>query len=231
MLVIGHRGAAALAPENTLEGIEAAVRARSDGVEIDVRLSADGVLVLMHDPDVARTTSGTGRVDASTAKELARLGVPALDDVLEAAPAELLLVVEVKGNPWEAGHDAGEPVAHALATTLAERGSRRIVVSSFNPAALAIVREKAPGVRTAVLTSAGFDPASNLAAAVAGGHDECHVPAQILEESFVERARAAGRAVVAWTVNDALTLRAFRSWGVDGAITDDPAAARAVLAG
>src|SRR5919106_2788349 len=130
MEVIGHRGAAALARENTLDAIAAGLIAGAAGVEIDVRLSADGSLVLMHDPDVARTTAGTGRVDDMTREQLGVLGVPSLDEVFTLFPRNALLVLELKGHPWEAGYDPAEPAAHTLAEELAADGDRRVVVSS-----------------------------------------------------------------------------------------------------
>lgn len=230
MEVIGHRGAAALGPENTLEAIAAGLAAGAAGVEVDVRRSADGHLVLMHDPDVARTTDGTGRIDEMPLAHLRPLGVPALDEVFELVPRDALLVLELKGHPWEAGYDPAEPVAYALAAALVADGDRRVVVSSFNPVALGVIRGSVPRCRTAVLTSAAFDLATNLAAAVDGGHDECHVPAALIDGAFVERAHEAGKRVVGWTVNDPALLRSLADARVDAVITDDPAAAIAALA-
>ena len=230
MEVIGHRGAKALAPENTLEAIRAGLDAGADGVELDVRASADRALVLMHDADVSRTTNGTGRVAELSVSDLRSLvpTIPILDEVFAAVPRDSLLVLELKGHPWEAGYDPEEPVAHALARALAADGERRVVVSSFNPVALGVIRSNAH-VRTAVLTSEAFDLGTNLAAAVDGGHDECHVPAKLIDEAFVARAHEAAKRVVVWTVNDPDRLRALASAGVDAVITDDPAAAIAAL--
>ncbi|MGH2728494.1 MAG: glycerophosphodiester phosphodiesterase [Actinomycetota bacterium] len=229
MEVIGHRGGAALAPENTLAAIRAGLEAGADGVEVDVRMSSDGLAVLMHDPDVSRTTSGSGRVADLKAAELASLGVPTLAAVLELVPVDRRLIVEVKGTPWETGHDPNEPVARAVAALLADRGARRVTVSSFNPIALAIVRTNAPGVSTGVLTPPAFDLRSNLAAVRDGDHDESHVPVEILEESYVAEAHEQGRPVLAWTVNDPDVIRRCRDWGVDGVITDDPPVALTAL--
>jgi glycerophosphoryl diester phosphodiesterase len=238
--VIGHRGGAALGPENTLAAIAAGLAAGADGVEVDARRTTDGAVVLMHDPDLDRTTDGAGRIDGSTLADVRALDaahrftgegdgargtgvvVPTLEEALDLVSSDRLLVVEVRGHPWEAGYDPAEPVAHAVAALLGGRGGRRLVASSFDPFALQVIRENAPGVRTAVLTSPAFDLASNLAAAVAGDHEECHVPAVLVEESFVREAHAAGRRVVAWTVDDPERVRALASWGVDGVITDDP---------
>ena len=229
MDVIGHRGGAGLGPENTLGSIRAALAAGADGVEIDVRLSADGVAILMHDADVARTTGAAGLVAELNADVMRSLGVPTLEETLAAVPADRLLVVEVKGTPWEPGHDPTEALGRVVAELLAGHPDRRIVVSSFNPMTLVAVRAVAPGLRTAVLTSPSFDPASNLAAAIEGSNDECHVPEELVESVFVKLAHEAGKRVVAWTVNEPDRLRALASWGIDGVITDDPSTALAAL--
>src|ERR1700675_773367 len=76
--VIGHRGAAGLAPENTLAGFRKAAEIGVGWVEVDVHLSADGVPVVIHDDTLDRTTSGTGPVAAKSAAALEALGVPTL---------------------------------------------------------------------------------------------------------------------------------------------------------
>lgn len=229
MEVIGHRGGGALARENTLDAIRECLAAGADGVEIDVRLSSDGVPVLMHDVDVDRTTDGSGRVDGLPAGELRSLGVSALEDVLGIVPVNRRLIIELKGTPWEAGHDASEPLARVVGELLTSRTASRLTVSSFNPIALAVFRSVAPDISTGVLTSPAFDLGSNLSAVIDGDHNECHVPAEVLDWAFVDRAHGAERLVVAWTVNDPETVRMLSDWGVDGVITDDPLMALAAL--
>ncbi|MDD1751640.1 MAG: glycerophosphodiester phosphodiesterase, partial [Methanotrichaceae archaeon] len=74
-LVIGHRGAKALAPENTLQGICSAASCKADWVEVDVRLSKDGTLILMHDETVDRTTNGSGKVEDLSLEDLKTLNL------------------------------------------------------------------------------------------------------------------------------------------------------------
>lgn len=249
MQLIGHRGAKAFAPENTLEAIDAGLAAGADGVEVDVRLTSDGVPILLHEALLGSTTDGTGYVrevsydavrtlDAGArfspdgaafpAKGLG-IRVPTLLEALNRVPVDRVLIVEIKGTPWDAGHDPTEPTARAVASLLPDHSSRAITVSSFNPAALAVVRELCPGIRTGVLTAPAFDADSNLAAAVAGEHEECHVPTTVVDAAFVTRAHEAGRRVVAWTVDEPDALKMMVVYGVDAVICDDPAAARRVI--
>lgn len=131
-LVIGHRGAAAYAPENTLVSFRRALELGADALEFDVRRAADGVAVVMHDPTVDRTTDHTGPVHRYTSTELARFdagfrfspdgrtypfrgtgeGVPSLRDVITSCP-DVPLLIEVK-----------EPgVQEAVARELVETGA------------------------------------------------------------------------------------------------------------
>jgi len=88
MMIIGHRGAAALEPENTLLSIERAMDIGVDAVEIDVHLSKDKELVVIHDATVDRTTNGTGPVSSYTVQEIKRLdagkgeAIPTLQEVI-----------------------------------------------------------------------------------------------------------------------------------------------------
>jgi glycerophosphoryl diester phosphodiesterase len=217
MLVIGHRGAAALAPENTLASIRAAFEAGADMAEIDVRLSAEGRPVVVHDETLERLFDRRSRVDELTQQQLANYGIPTLEQAWEAARGRL--VIEIKGR-W--GSDEGTAVAGAVATTLGGRGTGRAIVSSFDLPALRAFANAMPDVCTGVLTPDPIDAASNIACAADGHHEICFLPAARMSAHVVDAAHAAGRRVVAWTVNDRALIRAMRAWGADGVITDDP---------
>ncbi len=107
--IIAHRGASAEAPENTMPAFERALLQRADAIELDCRLSADGVVMVIHDKDLDRTTSGTGPIYAQTAQELDKLDagawkgeefkgtpLPRFDDVLDFAQGRIPLLVELK---------------------------------------------------------------------------------------------------------------------------------------
>ncbi|RIK22153.1 MAG: glycerophosphodiester phosphodiesterase, partial [Anaerolineae bacterium] len=100
-LIIGHRGASADAPENTLAAFALALEQNADGIELDVQLSADGVPVIIHDDDVDRTTDGAGRVHDLTLAELRALtiagehAIPTLDELFEMLGRRPLYNVEL----------------------------------------------------------------------------------------------------------------------------------------
>jgi glycerophosphoryl diester phosphodiesterase len=126
VLRIGHRGAAGHAPENTLAAIQKGIALGVDFVEIDVRRTADGVLVVLHDETVNRTTNGRGRVDQLSIRDLKKLDagsgedIPTLEEVLKAVAGRsgLMLELKVKGvaqQTFEAVREAGfkNPVIYA----------------------------------------------------------------------------------------------------------------------
>src|SRR5918992_2292030 len=98
-MVVAHRGASVEEPENTIAAFEAAIDAGADAVEFDVRMTADGHPVVMHDPDVSRTTDGTGLVCEVTLEELRRLGVPTLEDALGCLSGRAAADIEIKNLP------------------------------------------------------------------------------------------------------------------------------------
>lgn len=134
-LIIGHRGASAGAPENTLAAFALAQEQGADGVELDVQFSADGQIVIMHDATVDRTTNGTGRVTDLTLAQLQALDagagqtIPTLDELFEAFGPSLLYNIEIKDWGWR-DHHLELAVADRIAAYHLER---QVLVSSFNP--------------------------------------------------------------------------------------------------
>ncbi len=216
-LVISHRGAGALAPENTLEGIRAAALCRADYVELDVRLSRDGELVLMHDESVDRTTNGKGLVEELDLKELKALRVrgqeiPTLGEALILAKKlDLGLVVEMKEEGLE------ELVAEALS------GSNCIVTSYYHSSLYEI--KDISDLRTGIIIASL--PIKPVQLALWARADAIF-PKRINPRLFKE-AHQKGLSVYPWTVN----TRDSASWllrlGADGLVTDDPCLIRESL--
>lgn len=231
MLVIGHRGVSARAPENTLPAFLLALE-HADGIETDVRLTADGSAVLMHDDDTSRTTRHDGCVSEMNLDDLRRLDpgsgatwgepltVPTLDELLGVALGRTRLYLELKGARCDAGWRSAAPVADAIADRVAT--AEDLTVSSFDPTAIARMRELAPAIPTALTIAPGAASADAFAFAAAEGHRECHISVRDASPTAIAAAHAAGLSVLAWTVNDAETARTLMDAGCDGVFSDDP---------
>ncbi|CCG07563.1 glycerophosphodiester phosphodiesterase family protein [Pararhodospirillum photometricum] len=232
--VIGHRGAAALAPENTLAGLR---RAAADGVawvEVDVQLTADGVPVLLHDATLERTTSGSGPLAAATAAEVATLDAgswfgPAFtgEPVAFLAPAlrtaaglGLAMVLELKAPP-----DGAALARTALAVALAIQPVPRFLVSSFDLDALAAAQRHAPEVPRALLADGadGWTAADLIATAQRLGCGAVHLDDALATPQTLQVLEQAGLARVVWTVNEPARALALWDQGADAIISDRPA--------
>ena len=209
-LVLGHRGSAGLAPENTLAGIRAAARAGADGIEFDVQLSRDGVPVLIHDETLDRTTDGRGPVAARTRSELKRLDagvwfgpgfrrerIPTLEEALRLAKRlGLRCYVELKNNRVSYPGLERKALARLRRTGML----RRSWVASFNLASVERVRRLAPRQAVLWITPRAPGPAliRRLRRTGIGGVSILHLAAT---PDVAGRLRAAGLALQMWTVN------------------------------
>lgn len=211
---MGHRGDTGRHPENSL----AAVMAALEGVgaaEIDIRLTADGRLVLAHDP----TVEGIDIAGAEwrVLAPLRRAGHPLclLDEVV-GLPGRLDL--EVKSySPALGLDDSGH-----LALLVAARARPCDIVTSFYWPDLDLIRRRAPEVATGLLVADRSLMGSVVAHAVEMGHVAIAPEDSLIDADLVSRARAAGRAVMAWTVNDPDRAGELYQLGVTAIISDVP---------
>jgi glycerophosphoryl diester phosphodiesterase len=239
-MIVAHRGASAVEAENTLPAFEAALAAGADAVEFDVRLSADGVPVVMHDPDVSRTTDGAGLVRDMTLAQLKRLSirtasgastdVPTLAEALASLSGRALADIEVKNIPGEPDFEPDrERVVEAIISAIVGvpgMEGEGALLSSFNPFSLSRSRELAPEVLTGLLTAEGVDARAAIGFARERG-DAWILPflGEVLNagESFIEEAHAAGLLVGTWIVDDPDRAVALMLKGIDAVATNDPA--------
>lgn len=226
MLILGHRGASAIAPENTVAALRAAVQTGAAGSEFDVRMTADGVCVCTHDAVLAFEGAQRLVCDVTLEQLAGSLAAPVatLADALGALQGHLA-VAEIKSNPWDACYDP----EHALAEAVVRAVPVGSVVACFDPAALERARALRSEVATAVITGAAFDPEANLEAAISGGHDVCSVEHVAVQQGFVERAHARGKLVYAWATDEPAEVRRLAACGVDALMCDHPARALAAL--
>jgi glycerophosphoryl diester phosphodiesterase len=230
-LILAHRGARRVAPENTLDAFARAVAMGADGVELDVRRTADGALVLHHDPVVANGT----RIAATPAAQL-RADHPEIPTLVEALDvcAGVLVNVEIKNLPWEPDFDADEQSAEAVVELLDARDGRDdVIVSSFHLATIDRVRATGTSVPTGLLTLGRRNLPMLLDLAAERGHAAIHPDRRAAgrrhAESLVADAHDRGLEVNVWTVNAAATIVRLADAGVDGLITDVPDVARKAL--
>lgn len=245
--VIGHRGAAGVAPENTLPAFDHAVTVGAHAVEFDLQCTADRRLVVLHDPTVDRTTDGSGPIDGMTLEEARRLDagyrftpdrgttfpfrgrgvrIPTLDEVI-ARLGELPVVLEIKS----------ERAAAALRGWLSKTEVRgRALVGSFSRSALESVAPHAfeRCASRAELRAYVLLGKIGLAGVSVPDADAVMVPERyrglrIVTPRFVRRARGDGLGVFVWTVNRPDAMRRLWEWGVDGLISDDPGRALRIL--
>jgi len=230
--IIGHRGAALSAPENTLAGFCMAAAHGVSWVEFDVRLTRDGRCILLHDDTLDRTTSGHGPAAALSFAEIRRLDagswfgpdfvgqpVPGLEETIDLlAQLALGAVVELKPAP---GSEAA--TGRAAAALLAERWPGSLpppLLSSFKPAALAGAREAAPQLPRALLV--GSVPRDWQKQAAALDCSMLHADQRRLDRKTVDAVRDAGMPLFAYTVNVAARAQELFSWGVGAVFSDCP---------
>ncbi|MHB0857352.1 MAG: glycerophosphodiester phosphodiesterase [Anaerolineae bacterium] len=238
-LVIAHRGARDVAPENTLAAFRAAIETGADGIELDVTRCASGEIVVIHDDTVDRTTNGSGRVDQLPLRALHELDagswfdarfagehIPTLEEALDVAGCQLVVNIEIKGMRLHGDGLEDQVAAMVRARALEER----VIVSSFNPSALWRMRRAAPEIERGLLYAPDLPLFLSHAWArslVAAGalHPEYHM----VDEAMVRQAHQRGLRVNAWTVNEAEAMERMVQLGVDGIITDHPAALRLLV--
>jgi glycerophosphoryl diester phosphodiesterase len=244
-LIIGHRGASASAPENTIVAFKFATNEGAHGLEFDVRLASDGVPVVIHDATLDRTVMTPGAVERHPSTALSRMCagnwfnlshpdraralyevqcIPTLPQVFQLF-GSYLLYVEMKCE---------EParrleLARAVVGLVRDHGlAGSVVVKSFEHDSLREVKRLAPEIRTAALFGRSwphpFVTARRIIAeAEACGADEISLHHSLLRAATVREARRRGFEVLAWTVNSTIFLRRALGLGLRAVFTDEPA--------
>jgi glycerophosphoryl diester phosphodiesterase len=223
--ITAHRGAKAAAPENTLAAFQAAIDAGADYVELDVQHTRDGQVVVMHDADFMRMGDDPRRVADLTGAEIATIDIgrkygpqftgeraPTLEQVIDLARGRIKINIELKYNVPDPG------LAPAVVELLRrEDFIDQVVITSLDYAALKQVRSLEPRLKTGHIVTAAVGDVLRTEA------DFLSLNSAKATARLVRRARAAGKDVAAWTVNDPEVMLRMIERGVDNIITDDPA--------
>lgn len=231
-MITGHRGAAALAPENTLAGIKKAVASGIKWIEIDVQLSADNIPVIIHDRTVQRCTNGQGRVgdlnldelkalDAGSwfAAEFAGETIPTLEEALLACQKyDLNMNLEIKTYCEEAVKPLVDKVIETVRTM--NFPIEKLLFSSFSAIALAQCQSLYPDVRRGFITET--KSADMLEELKPLALYSLHIDHRILDEVLATSIKDTGLKLMIWTLNDPTKIDKYTAWGVDNIITDKP---------
>lgn len=214
-LIVGHRGAAGLAPENTLPGFELAARLGVDAIELDVHWAYDELWVI-HDATLDRTTNATGRLTDHRPEFLRQVdagggaGIPTLAQVMAATPPHIGINIELKGPGCAA----------ALASFLRGQRHRDLLVSAFAHDELARFHQLCPEIPVAPLYSRWRADAWEVAAGLQAW--SVNLAARLVTRKRTVAAHAKGLRVLAYTVNEPAVARRLASYEVDGIFTDYP---------
>ncbi len=242
--IVGHRGAAAHAPENTLASFRLGFELGADAIEGDFWLTRDGRIVAMHDRDLHRTTGDPRSVADVTLEEIRALdagswgdwkdagfggeSVPTLEEVLEIVPIGRGILIEIKDSPR---------IVEALAAALdaSELTTDQVTVISFDADVIASLKQRAPKWKAFWLTSfkerdgvwrPTIDEVVATARRIKADGVDVQAETAVVDGSFVKSVREAGLEVHVWTVNDAALARRMTEIGVDSITTDRPAKIR-----
>jgi len=249
-LIIGHRGASAVAPENTLASFARAFRDGADGIELDVRLSRDGVPVVIHDATLPHRGLRKRRVSGITSNKLQQIDagswfnrayrglarleytrqtIPTLDNVFRLLAnqpnRELIVYVELKAGRARKKND--ELAAAVIALVDRYQLYRRVIVISFNLRTVAKIKELNSLVRTGAL----FGPRQRatkstrqiIVAAISSGADEILLHHRIATKKAIAAAHEQRLIPAIWTVDDPRWLARARSLQISAIITNHPA--------
>lgn len=243
-LVIAHQGGDGLWPGDTLFAYQKAAKLGVDVLEMDIHITKDGVLVLMHDETVDRTTNGTGGIESMTLAELKQLDagydwspdegktfpfrgqgvtVTALEELFQTFPDKHMTIEIKKSNA-----SMVKPFCELIRKYDMQD---KVLVASFYDDKMKEFRAECPEVATSsaknettvfVLLSKAF-----LAGFYSPNFLSLQVPQEsggitVMTESFVKASHSRGLAVEVWTINDEETMQKLIDWGVDGIITDRP---------
>lgn len=246
-LVIAHQGGDGIRPSNTLEAFRHAVALGADVLDSDIHLSKDGVIVVMHDETVNRTTDGTGFIREKTLAEIKMLDagykwtgrldytgntfpyrgkgiqVPTLDELFAAFP-DKLHNIEIKQAPPE--------IAAPLCAMIKKYNlADRIAISSFRQENILAFRNACPNIHTAAVEP----EVRELFVLNALWSGRLHAPRyqslqvpersgglQLLTPQFVASAHSRNLAVYPWTINTREDMQRMLALGVDGINTDFP---------
>lgn len=216
MLKIGHRGARAYEPENTLSSFRRALELGVDAVELDVRKTFDNKLVVIHNANVNKTTNGSGEVNELTLEEIQGFiiekneHVPTLEEVLDTVANRVKVLVELKETGTE------EQVVNLIRR---KQLAENVILISFHEDILRKVREVSNELKTGLIYVRHKNP---IQAALDLNAKYLLPLYRFTHSANVKKAHEAGLKVIVWTINKKEEVEEYKKKGVDGIASDKP---------
>lgn len=231
---IAHRGASAYEPENTLRAFERAIQLGATMMELDIHLSSDGYPMVIHDPDLARTTNGSGLVPQHTRAEIQRLDagqgekIPTLAEVIDLVRGRAELYIEMKGQ-----HTPG-PMIEVLRAT---RFMDQVIAGSFYPWLPQKAKFLEPSLRTSILVGASDREIDFIDWALAVDADYIHPcweraapePHKLLTPELIGAIRQHNLGIILWHEERPSELQELVKLDVDGICTNTPDVLTSIL--
>ncbi len=215
-LRIGHRGARAYEPENTLRSFRRALELGVNAIEFDVRRTKDGELVVIHDNKVDRTTDGKGLVNELTLKEIKELNtekgekIPTLEEALDFLDRKVKLLIELKETGFE------DKVLEVIKSKGLEDN---VIIISFHEEALRRIRELSDKIETGLIYVKHKNP---IKAALSLKAQYLLPLYRFTHSTLIKKAHENGLKVIVWTINTLEEAQEYARKGVDGIASDKP---------
>jgi glycerophosphoryl diester phosphodiesterase len=222
MFIVGHRGARAVCPENSISALKVGMKC-ADFVEIDIRLTKDGIPVILHDATLDRTTDGNGPVHEKTLTEIRMFdagdgrAVPTLQEVCDLCLSTCGIVAEIK----EPGSE------EAICGIIGEYSFDAFLVVSFHHESIRKVKRLLPQIKTGFICDTDCTDPFALVHAI--GADAILPRTDTITPDFTAKAHRRGLSVILWTLNSPEAYQRAAACEADGWVTDDPCRLRAWL--
>ncbi len=222
ILVIGHKGASAIAPENTLKAFQKAIELRADYVEFDAHLTKDGEIVIIHDEDTYNITGVRGMIRDKTLEEIKKLNagegeqIPTLQELIAITRGKIGLQLEIKSTGL---------LERMVKILRKENLIQSSIVSCFMFDELVKLKKIEPKIKIGFLLPAELVRSQSIKRKILKCEKEgfyaIHPHFSTVNKEIVDFAHANGLKINVWTVNDRNSMNNLIQLGVDGIITDD----------
>ncbi len=230
ILIIGHKGASSIAPENTLKAFQKAIELKADYVEFDIQLTKDGEIVIIHDFDTFNATGVKGLIEDMTLDQIKSLDagegekIPTIRELISIVRKKIGLQIEIKSI------NLLDKLIHILRE---ENLISTSIVSSFILNELLKLKLLEPSLKVGLLLSADLVRPKLIKRKIEkiakNNFYSIHPPFTTINKEIVDFAHSYGLKVIVWTVNDREIMENLIELAVDGIITDDISLANEVL--